>query len=515
MTRLAPDLPSFYSGRLPDAVALADGDTGASYTWAELDDRVGRISSVLTQQFGVAPGDRVCLVCENDPRAVELQFACMRIGAIYVPLNWRLSPYELHAIVQDAEPVLLVHDGAWRALGVELAEKAGIGRLSWADAAAGVQDDYETALAAADRLPSQPHDLDEPTHILYTSGTTGTPKGALITHGTMFWQAVNLSMVSKLARPSNMLCVIPLFHAGGLLTVAMPLLHYGGKVTTMRRFDPAAAFARLTDPADPVTHLSQIPAMYAANAAQPGFESADLSAVRCGVVAGAIAQPDLVQAWWDRGARLQPQYGGTEMGPCALVLDVEDLHHARRGSQGRPPMHTEVRLVDPVTEQDVQVGADGEIWVRGPSVSVGYWRREKSDYFAPGDWLRTGDVARRDADGYHYFTGRVKEMYKSGGENVYPAEVELVLANCPDVQDVAVIGIADATWGEVGTAVVVPTPGRALTLESLRDFGAQRLARYKLPQHLVLVDELGRNVTGKVSRDELRARYGPTSPAVS
>jgi fatty-acyl-CoA synthase len=515
MTRLAPDLPSYHAGYLPDEIALTDADTGVSYTWAALDDRVGRVATVLTQAFGVAAGDRVCLVCENDPRAIELQFACMRIGAVYVPLNWRLSAYELHAIVADAEPVLLVHDGAWRALGTELAEKAGIGRLSWHDPAAGPKDGYEELLAAAGWLPPQPHDLDERTHILYTSGTTGTPKGALITHGSMFWQAANLSVVSRLARPANMLCVIPLFHAGGLLTAAMPVLHFGGKVTTMRRFDPAAVFAKLIDPADPVTHLSQIPAMYAAIAAQPGFESADLSAVRCGVVAGAIAQPDLVQAWWDRGARLQPQYGGTEMGPCALVLDVEDLHHARRGSQGRPPMHTEVRLVDPVTEQDVQVGADGEIWVRGPSVSVGYWRREKSDYFAPGDWLRTGDVARRDADGYHYFTGRVKEMYKSGGENVYPAEVELVLANCPDVQDVAVIGIADATWGEVGMAVVVPTPGRALTLESLRDFGAQRLARYKLPQHLVLVDELGRNVTGKVSRDELRARYGPTSPAVS
>jgi fatty-acyl-CoA synthase len=229
-------------------------------------------------------------------------------------------------------------------------------------------------------------------------------------------------------------------------------------------------------------------------------------------VAGAIAQPDLVQAWWDRGARLQPQYGGTEMGPCALVLDADDLDHARRGSQGRPPMHTEVRLVDPVTGLDVAVGADGEIWVRGPSVSVGYWRREKADYFAPGDWLRTGDVARLDADGYHYFTGRVKEMYKSGGENVYPAEVELVLANCPDVHDIAVVGVADAKWGEVGMAVVVPAPGCAPTLESLREFGAQRLARYKLPQQVVLVDDLGRNVTGKVSRVELRTRYGPASP---
>jgi fatty-acyl-CoA synthase len=255
--------------------------------------------------------------------------------------------------------------------------------------------------------------------------------------------------------------------------------------------------------------------MYTAIAAQPGFGAADLSAMRCGVVAGAIAQPDLVQAWWDRGARLQPQYGGTEMGPCALVLDTDDLDHARRGSQGRSPMHSEVRLVDPVTQEDVEAGADGEIWVRGPSVSVGYWRREKSYYFAPGDWLRTGDVARRDEDGYHYFTGRMKEMYKSGGENVYPAEVELVLANSPEVQDIAVVGVADLKWGEVGMAVVVAAPDSSPTLESLREFGEQRLARYKLPQHLVVVDELARNVTGKVSREQLRAMYGPPGPVAS
>lgn len=509
MTPTAPDLPSFHALRIPGEVALCDGDTGASYTWAELDDRVGRVATVLAGTFGVTAGDRVCAICENDPRVFELQFACMRLGALFVPLNWRLSAPELHALVQDAEPAILVHDGHWRPAAVELAASAAIGRLSWDDPAASGPEDYEAALAGAAWSPPRPHGFDELTHILYTSGTTGMPKGALSTHGTMFWQAANLSVISKLARPSNMLCPIPLFHAGGLLTMAMPLLHYGGTVTTMRRFEPGTILAKILDPVRPVTHLSQIPAMYEAIAAQPGFDSADLSAVRCGIVAGAVAQPGLVQTWWEHGARLQPQYGGTEMGPCALVLDTDDLRHAKERSQGHPPMHTEVRLVDPATGEDVETGADGEIWVRGPSVTVGYWRRDPADYFAPGGWLRTGDVARRDKDGYHYFTGRSKEMYKSGGENVYPAEVELVLANNPAVLDIAVIGVPDPAWGEVGMAVVVAAPDSALTLETLREFGQERLARYKLPRHLVLVDELVRNVTGKVSRERLRAMYGP------
>jgi fatty-acyl-CoA synthase len=296
--------------------------------------------------------------------------------------------------------------------------------------------------------------FDELTHILYTSGTTGRPKGALSTHGTIFWQTANLSLISKLSRPGHMLCPIPLFHAGGLLTCAMPLLYHGGRVTTMRRFDATAVLKKLIEPNDPITHLSQIPAMYSAIGSQPGFESADLSNLRCCIIAGAIAQPDLIRIWSGQGARMQPQY---------------------------------------------------------PSVAVGYWRREKSDYFAPGDWLRTGDVARRDADGYHYFTGRAKEMYKSGGENVYPAEVELILAPYPDVVDIAVVGIPDDRWGEVGMAVIVPAPGKTVTLESLREFGSAQLARYKLPQRLVLVGELQRNVTGKVQRQELVKMYGPTT----
>ena len=223
------------------------------------------------------PVTEVALVCENDPRVFELQFACMRLGAMFVPLNWRLAPMELHAIVADAEPAMLVHDGDWRALAIELADKAGLERLAWDDAERTAVADYEEALAAADWLPPQPHAFDEQTHILYTSGTTGHPKGALSTHATMFWQAANLSGVSRLARPSNMLCPIPLFHAGGLLTVAMPLLHYGGRVTTMRRFEPAAMLAKIVDPVAPVTHLSQIPAMYTAISGQPGFDDADLS----------------------------------------------------------------------------------------------------------------------------------------------------------------------------------------------------------------------------------------------
>jgi fatty-acyl-CoA synthase len=247
--------------------------------------------------------------------------------------------------------------------------------------------------------------------------------------------------------------------------------------------------------------------MYAAIAAQPGFADADLSGLRHLIVAGAIATPELLHEWSARGLPLQPQYGGTEMGPMAFALDHEADHQdkAESGSAGCGAVHTEIRLVDPAG-RDVADGETGEIWLRGPSVTVGYWGKPRSEFFTD-DWFRTGDAARRDADGYYYLAGRTKEMYKSGGENVYPAEVENVLSLHPAVADLAVVGVPDGTWGEVGLAVVVATEGGAVTLAELVAFAGDRLARYKLPKRVVVVTDLPRNVTGKVNRDALREQY--------
>ncbi|WP_375476521.1 AMP-binding protein [uncultured Jatrophihabitans sp.] len=515
MSAPALDLPRLHATRRPTAIALADADTGRACTWRELDLRVGRAATVLADRFGVAPGDRVVLISENDPRVFELQFACMRLGAVFAPLNWRLAVVELHDLVQDAAPALIVHDGVWREVALELAAKASTSTLSWADDDAGAGHDYEALCGVVDETQPRPAPLDEHTHLLYTSGTTGRPKGALSSHGTLLWQATNLSHTSALTPSAHLLDPLPLFHAGGLLTVAMPVLHYGGRVTIMRRIDPAAMLGSVLTSEPPVTHLSLIPMMYAAMAALPAFADADLSRLRCAVVAGAVAPPDLLQAWLDRGAAMQPQYGGTEMGPCALVLDVGEgegaVAKALAGSSGRPAVHTDVRLVDLVTGADVAPGRTGEIVLRGPSITRGYWQRPAGESRDDDGWFHTGDVGWRDDDGFYYYAGRCTQMYKSGGENVHPAEVEAALQGCPDVAEIAVIGVPDDTWGEVGLAVVVPAPGRAPTLEALRAFGAGRVARYKLPAAMVVVDELAHNVTGKVSRTRLTELYSRRS----
>jgi len=506
----AHDWVAHHAAHRPGAPALRRAEDGWTTSWAQLDDRVGRAAAALRAR-GVKAGDRIALLAENDPRVFEIQFAAMRLGALFVPLNWRLTVHELAEICLDADPAVLVHDEVWAEVAAQVAEKAEMPRrLTWrTDNADG---EYETALATAAPLgPRGGARQSDPTHILYTSGTTGRPKGALSTHGTLVWQALNTAHTTGYAGANcHHLNQMPLFHAGGLNVMANPILYFGGTVTTMRRFDPAAVLASFAEPGTsgvpPVTHFAAIPLMYQAIQAQPGFADADLSHMRHLIVAGAIGTPELFRFWSARGLPLQPQYGGTEMGPMAFALDHEAEHQdkAEAGSAGLGAVHTEIRLVDP-DGNDVPEGAVGEIWLRGPSVTVGYWRKPRDDFFTD-DWFRTGDAARRDADGYYYLAGRTKEMYKSGGENVYPAEVENVLSLHPAITDLAVVGVPDDQWGEVGVAVVVAST--EVTLDELVAFAGDKLARFKLPKRLAVVGDLPRNVTGKVNRDALREQYG-------
>jgi fatty-acyl-CoA synthase len=360
--------------------------------------------------------------------------------------------------------------------------------------------------------PTLQNTIDDPCHILYTSGTTGFPKGAVGTYGTLIWNMLNASQPKGLTCEGvHVYSPLPLFHAGGLNSTANPALLNGGRVTTAARFDPAAALAYIGDPAQAVTHLALVPVMYQAIADQPGFDTADFSNVRIAVVAGGLAPVPLIRRYEDKGVHLEAHYGGTEMGPSVLALSPVDRARMEEGSVGRPVQHTAVRLVDD-DGHDVPAGEPGEIWIKGPSVTPGYWGKDNAEYFIDG-WFRTGDVARRDKQGFYYLVDRVKDMYKSGGENVYPAEVERLLLEHPDIAEVAIIGVADPKWGEVGLALVVPAPGADVRMDTIDQAIAGRLARYKHPKQVRVVDELARNVTGKVSKVLLRKQYGGSSVA--
>jgi fatty-acyl-CoA synthase len=500
---VATDWVRLNARRYGTAPALRNIETGERYTWSELDERVGRLAGALTG-LGVSVGDRVLLLAEGDTRTFELQFACMRLGAIMVPLNWRLALPELIELARDAEPSIVVHDDVWRESAVAIAAAVRApAALSWRSD--DPQTDYEKALAGASAVePRDDLPLDAPTHILHTSGTTGLPKGAITSAKTMTWQTFNTAADAGMTGPG---CVhlnpMPLFHAGGLTTVSAPMLLTGGCVATMRRFDAPAVARLLADPAQGVTHFTAPPVMWLMLSEQPDYAIGDFGHLSFAQVAGGVPSLELLDRWSAKGVLLRQAYGGTELGPAVTTMPADEVYR-RPASCGRAVPFTHVRLVGE-DGNDVSGTEVGEVWINGPSVTPGYWRRDPArDGSRVEGWFRTGDAAWRDADGFYYLVDRFKDMYKSGGENVAPAEVERVIATHLDVVDVAVIGVPDPKWGEVGKAFVVVRTGAELTLEQLREHCGEQIARYKAPQHLVVVAELPRNTTGKIVKARLR-----------
>jgi fatty-acyl-CoA synthase len=484
----------------PGADALASADTGEVVSWAQLERWVA-LTAARLRASGLTPGDRLGVVADNAPRAFALQFAAMRAGVVMVPLNWRLAIGELCDQCVDAAVAALTHDARWASQARHAADAGHVARILELEMLTNPEDE-----AGLTPMPPQSPDPDAITHILYTSGTTGRPKGALVSHASMAWNAFNILTAAQVAAPGvHMLNPMPLFHAGGLNVLANPILMHGGRVTTMARWDPAAILAYIDNAANVVTHLTTAPSLLQSLAADPAFAATDFSTIRKIVVGGGATNPGLLHAFAAKGVALHPQYGGTETGPAALLLE-EGIERALTGTCGKPVLHTAVRLVDPDTLTDVPDCMVGEIWLKGPAVTPGYWNLPNEQHFVDG-WFRTGDAARRDPDGYYYIAGRYKDMYKSGGENVYAAEVENVLIDLPEVDQVAIIGVPHPKWGEVGLAVVVAVPGAEVTLDGLRAACAGRIARYKYPQRLDLVDSLPRNATGKVAKPALREHY--------
>jgi len=303
---------------------------------------------------------------------------------------------------------------------------------------------------------------------MYTSGTTGQPKGAVITHGMTFWNCVNLGGPAYISPSSVFLGVLPLFHTGGLNCYTNPVLHAGGTVLIMRAFDPAAALELISDPKRAINAFFGVPSIYQFMAQHPGFESSDFSRLIIGGVGGAPMPVPLLKVWEQRGVALQQGYGMTETSPAVLTLDREDAAR-KAGSSGKPVLHTEVRIVQP-DGSDAAIGEIGELWVKGPNITPGYWNRPDANRSSFTDgWLHTGDAARIDEEGFYYIVDRWKDMYISGGENVYPAEVENVLHQIAAVAEAAVIGIPSEQWGEVGMAIVaVKPPRRAMFVPAAR-----------------------------------------------
>ena len=492
-----------HANHSPEQVALVDLFSQRQFTYAEMNQRVACLAGYLAASLGVQRGDRICVLCGNSTDIFEIQFACFRLGAIFTPLNWRLAPPELEFIVGDAGPKVLICDQDNRQVGAGLKDFATIEHLIDLRADGGASS-YESGIASAQPIKEMLHQThDDACTLLYTSGTTGRPKGAIITHGMVFWNAVNLGMPMAVNADTVFLTVLPLFHTAGLNCSANPVLHAGGRVLIMRVFDPAETLSLIDDKQVGITHFFGVPAIYLFMAQQPMFAQTDLSGIRSAGVGGAPISTALIDAWTTRGVKLQQGLGMTETSPGVMLLRAADCER-KIGSAGKPVMHNELRIVSESGE-DVTPGAVGELWVRGPNITPGYWNLPQATAESITDgWLHTGDAARVDDEGFYYIVDRWKDMYISGGENVYPAEVEEVLYQLPQIGEVAVIGLADEKWGEVGCAVVVRKSSETLDEAAILAHCDGKLARFKQPKAIVFVDVLPRNATGKVLKHELR-----------
>ncbi len=501
------DWIAHFARRTPDKAAAVDLFSDRSFSYAEFDARISRLAGHLRHQLGVARGDRVAVLALNTTDTLEVQFACGRIGAVFVPLNTRLTVPELQFIVGDCAPKAMVHDTELAETALAVTKLCNVGSTLLL----GPNGSYEAALVSAKPLAQiEEVMLDDVSTIMYTSGTTGQPKGAIITHGMTFWNCVNLGGPACISPSSVLLTVLPLFHTGGLNCYTNPVLHAGGTVKIMRQFDPALALQLISDPAQAINVFFGVPSIYQFMAQHPAFASADFSRLIVGGVGGAPMPVPLLQVWEARGVALQQGYGMTETSPAVLVLDREDAVR-KAGSAGKPVLHTEVRVVRP-DGADCNVGELGELWVKGPNITPGYWNRPDANTSSFTDgWLHTGDATRVDEEGFYYIVDRWKDMYISGGENVYPAEVENVLHQLNAIAEAAVIGVPDPQWGEIGMAVVAVKPGQSITEAQIAAHCAANLARFKCPRLIRFVDALPRNATGKLHTPTLRRNFSVAS----
>jgi fatty-acyl-CoA synthase len=496
----------------PERTAIVFGDATTSY--AELDTRSERVAAGLLAA-GLRPGDRIATLSGNRPEQVELFFGCAKAGMILTPINPRLATAEVAYQLRDAEPGLLLtapdlrgeaqravaasgHDGSIR---IEDLTRAGLERLSTAPEPA--------AEARPPSTPAPPSPGDDAGLLLvYTSGTTGRPKGALLTHANCFWTNLSLDRGIELREDDVVLQVLPQFHVGGWNV--QPLLAWwkGATVVLEPAFD-AGRTLRLIERRR-VTTMMGVPATYLFMSQHEAFATADLSSLRRVVVGGAPMPEPLLHTWLARGVEIIQGYGLTEAAPNVLCLPAGEVA-TRVGWAGKPYPHVDVALLDAGDGRPIDGPGRGELVVRGPNVFSGYWRNAAATEAAvPDGWLRTGDIAERDADGFYRLRDRLKDMYISGGENVYPAEVESVLAERAEVAEVAVVGVPDERWGEVGCAFVVArAAGETLSADRLRAHCRDRLAGFKVPKHVRQIDKLPRSAVDKVLKDELRATWKP------
>lgn len=492
---------------LAQPARLALVDPWRRLDWAAFEERVARAAGALAAA-GVARGDRVAALLGNRSATLELVFACARLGAVAAPFNSRLAAPEVAQLLADARPRAFAYESSLSPL-AERALAASGQTCALALAVGGDPDAYEAALAAAAPVRANADvSPDDPMILMYTSGTTGVPKGALLPHRKTLFNSLNAQLFFELTRADRVLVAVPLFHSFGLAILSLPALYAGASVVLQGSFDPADTWRTVAR--ERITLMGGVPTMFRALGEAFDRDRPDVSLLRFLFTAGAAIPVEQIHAFERRGLVLKQGFGQTETS-ILCCLDAQDAVR-KAGSVGRPVLHVELRIVrsdglaqPPSAWRDCAPGETGEIVVRGPITMLGYWERPDAtaETIRDGGWLVTGDLGAFDSEGFVTLTGRSKDLYISGGENVYPRQVEATYETHPDVLEIAVVGVPDERWGEVGRAFVALRPGAALDAPALSAWGRERLAAFKVPREFVQVAELPRTASGKVQKFRL------------
>ena len=508
------DWSAYHANVRPNKIAIRDLSINKELTYSELEIRSNKLAEWL-QKNGVGKGDRVAILSHNCAEFFELEFACAKIGAIELPLNWRLTKPELEYILNDSTPTVLIYDSAFLDISLELQKDCQIKASLQIDNEDPLSQ-YESALRESNgNYEEVPTTHDDLIMIMYTSGTTGHPKGAMINHRMQLYNCINLASPAFVSAETVQLVVLPLFHTGGMNCYANPVLHAGGELILIREFDPGLALSILGNSEYKVSHFFAVPAPYQFMMNHPDFDKTDLSFLKIAGIGGAPCAEAILKTWSGRGVSMIQGWGMTETSPGGIGLDAADAER-KLGSAGKPLMHTEVKVVDD-DGNELPWGEVGELYIRGPNITPGYWNKpEATEDSFDGDWLKTGDAARFDDEGFVYIVDRWKDMYISGGENVYPAEVENVIYQLPQIAEAAVIGVPDERWGETGKVFISLKEGQTIEEKEIIEHCLKNLAKFKVPQSVEFVDILPRNATGKVLKRKLREEIvGSEAPAIT
>ncbi|MBK9323037.1 MAG: long-chain fatty acid--CoA ligase [Bdellovibrionaceae bacterium] len=474
----------------PEKIAVKDGDTGDSLTYHQLFQSSLAKAQDLRTKYKIKKNDRIAVLAMNELEYVVLFFAALRVGAVLVPINFRLTYREVEHIVSNCEPSLLVYQEAFQELVNQLKHE---GKVFQTKLLSEKANEFKSLNESFEGEP------EDPVMILYTSGTTGAPKGAILTHEMIFWNSINTTLRLNLSQQDCTVIFLPFFHTGGWNVLTTPLLHRGGTLVLLKKFD-GNRILQLTE-SENGTILFGVPTTMDMMAHSPLFDKVNLSKVRYAIVGGEPMPIDLIKAWDKKGIPIRQGYGLTEFGPNVFSLNEEDAIR-KIGSIGFPNFYIDAKVVDN-HGHEVAANEIGELILKGPMCMQGYWKNPKATAETIKDgWLYTGDLVRCDTDGYFYVVGRKKDMFISGGENVYPPELEQVIRALPGVREVAVVGVPDDRWGEVGKAFVVRDKVE-ISESDLLTHCLKNLAKFKIPKYFVFLPELPKGDSGKILKRKL------------